>query len=48
MAAIGLEQEEVEIHNARVSEHNTAYRDYLFARLQRRGKLLRDCQRMST
>ncbi len=47
MKAIGLEGEQIEVHNARLSEHNTAYIDYLFKRLQRKGKLYRDCQRMA-
>jgi len=46
MAAIGLEAERLEIHNARKSDQNARYRDYLYGRLQRKGKLLRDCQRM--
>ena len=36
----------LEIHNARLSGHNSRYRDYLFGRLQRQGYLERDCQRM--
>ncbi len=36
----------VEIHNARKSQHNARYTEYLFKRLQRKGVLLRDCQRM--
>ncbi len=38
--------DEIEIHNARVSSHNAAYTDMLYARLQRRGLLHRDVQRM--
>lgn len=34
------------IVNARVSEHNDAYSDYLYARLQRFGYLQRDVQRL--
>jgi malate dehydrogenase (oxaloacetate-decarboxylating)(NADP+) len=34
-----------EIHNARVSEHNQAYSEFLYQRLQRHGYLYRDCQR---
>ena len=34
------------IMNARVSEHNAAYTDFLYSRLQRRGFLYRDCQRL--
>ncbi|HKK30995.1 MAG TPA: NADP-dependent malic enzyme, partial [Alphaproteobacteria bacterium] len=36
----------LEIHNARLSHHNTRYKDFLYERLQRRGFLERDCQRM--
>ncbi len=36
----------IEIHNARLSQHNQKYADYLFKRLARRGALKRDCQRM--
>jgi malate dehydrogenase (oxaloacetate-decarboxylating)(NADP+) len=36
----------VEIHNARLSHRNAAYADFLYGRLQRRGMLARDCQRM--
>jgi malate dehydrogenase (oxaloacetate-decarboxylating)(NADP+) len=36
----------IEIHNSRLSQHNQKYADYLFDRLQRRGMLYRDCQRM--
>ena len=36
----------IQIVNARVSEHNVEYTDWLYARLQRRGYLRRDVQRM--
>jgi malate dehydrogenase (oxaloacetate-decarboxylating)(NADP+) len=36
----------IEIHNARVSEHNREYGDFLYRRQQRHGLLFRDCQRM--
>ncbi|MDQ2804221.1 MAG: phosphate acyltransferase, partial [Pseudomonadota bacterium] len=36
----------IEIHNARVSGANPKYVEFLYGRLQRRGFLLRDCQRM--
>ncbi len=36
----------VEIHNARLSSNNARYTDILYARLQRRGYLYRDVQRM--
>jgi malate dehydrogenase (oxaloacetate-decarboxylating)(NADP+) len=44
--SLGLESDSVEVHNARLSDHNAAYTDYLFKRLQRKGHLYRDCQRM--
>ncbi len=44
--SMGLENDSVEVHNARLSSHNAAYTDYLFKRLQRKGHLYRDCQRM--
>ncbi|MEL7488627.1 MAG: phosphate acyltransferase, partial [Pseudomonadota bacterium] len=37
---------EFEIHNARLSQHNPAYTDYLYKRLQRKGFLHRDAQRL--
>src|SRR5262249_54563247 len=36
----------LEIHNARLSQSNAAYTDFLYRRLQRKGALYRDCQRM--
>src|SRR6202166_170329 len=36
----------IEIHNARLSKRNAAYAAYLYERLQRKGYLVRDCQRM--
>ncbi len=36
----------LQIFNARLSDRNVDYTDYLYRRLQRRGYLLRDCQRM--
>jgi malate dehydrogenase (oxaloacetate-decarboxylating)(NADP+) len=36
----------IEIHNAKLSESTERYTDFLYARLQRRGLLRRDCQRM--
>ncbi len=47
MSVMGIEGDFLEIHNARLSEHNARYRDFLYQRLQRKGKLLRDCQRMA-
>ena len=36
----------IEIHNARLSSRNTAYAQYLYERMQRKGLLFRDCQRL--
>ncbi|PWC54190.1 NADP-dependent malic enzyme [Azospirillum sp. TSO22-1] len=36
----------LEIHNARLSDSNRRYTDFLYRRLQRKGLLYRDCQRM--
>ena len=36
----------VEIHNARLSEHNRRYAEFLYRRQQRSGLLFRDCQRL--
>ncbi|MGH7057251.1 MAG: phosphate acyltransferase, partial [Acetobacteraceae bacterium] len=47
MAGLGLAQVAgIEIHNARLSGANRKYVEFLYARLQRRGFLRRDCQRM--
>jgi malate dehydrogenase (oxaloacetate-decarboxylating)(NADP+) len=46
MRAIGLEDETIEICNARTSDRNAAYMDFLYTRLRRKGRLRRDCQRM--
>ena len=44
---LGLPGAEVlEVHNARLSDRNKKYTDYLYKRLQRSGHLRRDCQRM--
>ena len=44
----GIElNENVEITNARISEHNVDYANLLYNKLQREGFLLRDCQRMA-
>ena len=44
---LGIETNgDLEIHNARVSQNNAKYTDFLYARLQRAGYLYRDCQRM--
>jgi malate dehydrogenase (oxaloacetate-decarboxylating)(NADP+) len=36
----------IEIHNARLSRRNSVYAQFLYDRLQRRGFLFRDCQRL--
>lgn len=36
----------VEIHNAKLSDRNNVYAQFLFERLQRKGFLFRDCQRL--
>jgi malate dehydrogenase (oxaloacetate-decarboxylating)(NADP+) len=47
MASLGLGVADgLEIHNARLSHKNREYMDFLYKRLQRRGFLQRDCQRM--
>ncbi len=47
MKALGLDDSiELEIHNARLSENNKKYTDFLYRRLQRQGHLYRDCQRL--
>ncbi|MBK3733960.1 NADP-dependent malic enzyme [Azospirillum brasilense] len=46
LAAMGQSAVSLEIHNARISDANRRYSDYLYRRMQRRGALLRDCQRM--
>lgn len=46
-AAGGLDiSENIEIHNARLSQHNSTYATFLYERLQRKGYLMRDCQRL--
>jgi malate dehydrogenase (oxaloacetate-decarboxylating)(NADP+) len=46
MRSMGLKSGALEIHNARLSHANRTYTDFLYGRLQRRGALHRDCQRM--
>ncbi|MFQ6017659.1 MAG: NADP-dependent malic enzyme [Kiloniellaceae bacterium] len=46
MNQMGVAGNFIEIHNARLSEHNQRYIDFLYARLQRSGRIRRDCQRM--
>jgi malate dehydrogenase (oxaloacetate-decarboxylating)(NADP+) len=46
-AEAGLELgDRIEVHNAKLSSRNAVYAQFLFERLQRRGFLLRDCQRL--
>jgi malate dehydrogenase (oxaloacetate-decarboxylating)(NADP+) len=46
MQLLGVPASELTIVNARVSDHNQEYTDYLYARLQRQGYLQRDVQRL--
>jgi malate dehydrogenase (oxaloacetate-decarboxylating)(NADP+) len=48
MRAVGLSPEDasLKVINARVSEHNPEFADYLYERLQRQGYLMRDVQRL--
>ncbi len=47
LSASGLElHEDVEILNARLTDRNIDYANFLYERLQRNGYLARDCQRM--
>jgi malate dehydrogenase (oxaloacetate-decarboxylating)(NADP+) len=46
MQLIGLPVGELQIVNARISEHNEAYTSFLYQRLQRHGYLQRDAQRL--
>jgi len=47
IAGLGLElREDIEIQNARLSGRNRDYAEYLYNRLQRKGFLFRDCQRL--
>jgi malate dehydrogenase (oxaloacetate-decarboxylating)(NADP+) len=46
-AGIDIEgREGIEVHNAKLSRRNTTYAQFLYERLQRKGYLFRDCQRM--
>jgi len=46
MRALGLPDDQLEIQNARLSDRNADYADWLYKRLQRRGYLRRDVQRL--
>jgi malate dehydrogenase (oxaloacetate-decarboxylating)(NADP+) len=45
-AGFDLAEKGIEIHNARLSSRNSVYAQFLYERLQRRGFLFRDCQRL--
>jgi malate dehydrogenase (oxaloacetate-decarboxylating)(NADP+) len=45
-AGVDLDKPGIELLNARLSRRNEAYTEYLYSRLQRKGYLYRDCQRM--
>jgi malate dehydrogenase (oxaloacetate-decarboxylating)(NADP+) len=48
LKSAGLElNENVEVLNARISDRNADYANYLYRRLQREGLLFRDCQRLA-
>ena len=46
MQLLGIPPGEITITNARVSNQNEAYTEFLYGRLQRKGYLLRDAQRL--
>ncbi|MFQ3622068.1 MAG: NADP-dependent malic enzyme [Acetobacteraceae bacterium] len=47
LASLGVEGSDgLEVHNARLSGPNRRYAEFLYGRLQRRGFLFRDCQRL--
>ena len=45
-SGLDLSDKGIEIHNARLSQRNAIYAQFLYERLQRKGYLARDCQRM--
>src|SRR5690606_11719743 len=45
-SGVDLNRAGIEIINARISRRTSIYADYLYERLQRKGYLFRDCQRM--
>ncbi|MCO5073369.1 MAG: NADP-dependent malic enzyme [Rhizobiaceae bacterium] len=45
-AGVDLNRPGIEIINARLSRRNSVYADHLYERLQRKGFLFRDCQRL--
>lgn len=47
MQELGIEDlDGLEVHNARLSKNNKKYTDFLYDRMQRKGLMYRDCQRM--
>jgi malate dehydrogenase (oxaloacetate-decarboxylating)(NADP+) len=46
MQLVGLASSDIMVTNARSSEHNAEYTDFLYGRLQRQGYLHRDAQRL--
>ncbi|MEM7299772.1 MAG: NADP-dependent malic enzyme [Pseudomonadota bacterium] len=46
IAGIDINRDGLEITNAKISDRNDAYIEYLYARLQRKGHLYRDCVRL--
>ncbi|GAB4150097.1 MAG: NADP-dependent malic enzyme [Sphingomonadales bacterium] len=46
LSRLGYRDEQVEIHNSRLSPHVREFADFLYGRMQRRGYLFRDCLRM--
>jgi len=46
MRLLGVPQDDIEIVNARLSDNNADYGDFLYERLQRQGYLRRDVQRL--
>ena len=45
-AGLDITDKHIEIHNARLSSRNDIYSQFLYERLQRKGYLFRDCQRL--
>ncbi|MGC4023740.1 MAG: NADP-dependent malic enzyme [Mesorhizobium sp.] len=45
-AGVEINKAGIEIINARLSRRNSVYADHLYERMQRKGFLLRDCQRL--
>ena len=45
-SGLDLSDKGIEVHNARLSHRNALYAQFLYEKLQRKGYLLRDCQRL--